>query len=462
MFKRYKILIVLILLSVKVAAQTLSLPEAIATATNQYGMVKAKQNYTKAAGETLKQTRREYLPNLVLSAQQSYGTINGQNGPAYGFGGYGVASSGLPLDHQNWNAAFGALYLANINWEFFTFGRYRERINLAKADVARNQADYNQELFQHQVRVAAAYLNLLASQRLVRSQQKNLDRAQVFLTTSGARVKNGLNPGVDSTLAAAEVSRARIELNRTFDLVKEQNNRLAFLMGSDVREFQLDTSLVAKIPKNILTLESPSDTVNPIRKFYKSRIDFSDRQVRLWRKNYYPSFSLFGVFQTRASGFDSAYAQDQTAFSHDYIDGISPDRQNYLVGVGVTWNLTNIFRASKQVASQKFISEGLKNEYEVIDVQLRTQADAADAKIRYAMDNFNEAPKQVDAAKQAYLQRTTLYKNGLTTLTDVTQALYVLNRAETDRDVIYTNVWQSLLLKAAATGDFNLFLTEFQ
>jgi hypothetical protein len=44
---------------------------------------------------------------------------------------------------------------------------------------------------------------------------------------------------------------------------------------------------------------------------------------------------------------------------------------------------------------------------------------------------------------------------------DVTQTLYTLNRAEIDRDIIYTNVWQSLLMKAAATGDFELFINEF-
>ena len=76
------------------------------------------------------------------------------------------------------------------------------------------------------------------------------------------------------------------------------------------------------------------------------------------------------------------------------------------------------------------------------------------------MNNYAEAPRQVKAAEQAYLQRTTLYKNGLTNLVDVTQALYTLNRAETDRDVIYTNVWQALLLKSAATGDFNLIMNE--
>lgn len=459
--KQVFILFISFLFPMAISSQVLTLPEAIRTGVENYGAVKAKGNYVKASEETVKQTRRDYLPNLVVSAQQDYGTVNGQNGPLYGYGGFGVASSGLPLPEQNWNSAFGALYLANINWEFFTFGRYRQRTNLAKADAQRNKFDLEQETFQHQVRIAAAYLNLLASQRLQRSQEKNLSRSQVFLNTAAARVKNGLLPGVDSTLASAEVSRAKIDLNRAKDLVKEQNNRLVTLLGTEVRDFALDTSLVARIPKNVLTLETPADTINPILKYYKSRVEFSNTQVKLFRTGYYPSFSLFGIFQTRASGFDASYAADQTAFNRNYIDGISPDRQNYLVGIGVNWNLTNIFRASKQVASQKFISQGLQEEYKMIDQQLKTQSDAADAKIRYAMDNYAEAPLQVKAAQQAYLQKTTLYKNGLTNLIDVTQALYTLNRAETDRDVIYTNVWQSLLLKAASTGDFNLFLNEF-
>ncbi len=46
-------------------------------------------------------------------------------------------------------------------------------------------------------------------------------------------------------------------------------------------------------------------------------------------------------------------------------------------------------------------------------------------------------------------------------MVDVTQALYTLNRAETDRAITYNNVWQALLLKAAASGDFALFFNEF-
>lgn len=455
-----RILLLLLFFAVQGYSQNLSLKDAIDTGMANYGLVKAKGKYAEAAKETVKQTRRDYLPNLNLSAQQDYGTVNGQNGPLYGFGGLGVASSGLPLPEQNWNAAFGALYLANVNWDFFTFGRMKQRITLAKADAERQAKDYEQEQFQQKVRIAGAYLNLLASQRLVISQQKNLDRTQVILNNAAVRVKNGLLPGVDSTLASAEVSRAKISLNQLKEQVKLQNAELVRLMGVEPKDFAADTTLVARVPKAAVTGEELSEENNPIRLFYKSRINYSSQQEKLFRREYWPTMSLFGVFQTRASGFNSNYATDQTSFTQNYGDGISPTRQNYLVGVGITWNLTTIARSSKKVSAQKLISEGLEEEYKAVDTQLKAQLDAANARFGFALQNYTEAPRQVRAAQQAYLQRTTLYKNGLTNLVDVTQALYTLNRAETDRDVIYTNVWQALLMKAAASGDINLFINE--
>lgn len=455
-----KIMLLFLLPLLHSYGQSLSLRDAIDTGMANYGLVKAKEKYAQASKETVKQVQRDYLPNLNLSAQQDYGTVNGQNGPLYGFGGLGVASSGLPLAEQNWNAAFGALYLVNVNWDFFTFGRTKQRINVAKVDAERQQKDFEQEQFQQKVRIAGAYLNLLASQRLVISQQKNLSRTEVVQRNAAIRVKNGLLPGVDSTLASAEVSRAKISLNQLKEQVKMQNAELVRLLGVDPKDFAADTTMVARIPKAILTDVSVSAEGNPILQFYKSRVDVSNQQQKAFSREYWPTFSLFGVFQTRASGFRSNYASDQTAFTQNYIDGISPNRQNYLAGVGVTWNLTIIARSSKKVSAQKLITEGLQEEYKAVDTQLKAQLDAANARIGFAMNNYAEAPRQVKAAEQAYLQRTTLYKNGLTNLVDVTQALYTLNRAETDRDVIYTNVWQALLLKSAASGDFNLFMNE--
>ncbi|MET0465828.1 MAG: TolC family protein [Chitinophagaceae bacterium] len=442
-------------------AQTLSLREAVDTAMARYGIIQAKGNYVKAGEERVIQSKREYLPNLNFSAQQVYGTVNGQNGPLYGFGGLGVASSGLPLPDQNWNAAFGALYLANINWEFFSFGRAKERINVARRSLHVNETDLDQEKFQHRVRVAGAYLNLLVAQRLKRIQEKNLERAMIVKRTATARAANGLLAGVDSSLANAEVSAARIALTNADNLVREQANQLSVLTALPTQDYVLDTTFINKLPMALADSVGLQEQLHPILQYYQSRIDLSNRQVILNRKQYYPTFSFFSVYQTRASGFSSNYAVDQSAFSHNYIDGIKPTRSNYLLGIGVQWNMTTLLRTRPAIKAQEFTSKGLQEEYNQVKQQLDAQVSLADVRIKNALSNYKEVPNQLKSASDAYLQKTTLYNNGLTNIVDVTQALYALNRAETDRDVSYSNVWQALLLKAAATGNWDIFINEF-
>jgi outer membrane protein TolC len=443
-------------------SQTLPLKEAIEVGIANYGIVKAKNNYAQASKEAIEQAKREYLPNLNLSAQQDYGTVNGQNGPLYGLGGLGVASSGLPLKEQNWNASFGALYLVNVNWEFFTFGRIKQRVSVAKAESERYQKDYEQELFQHKVRIASAYLNLLVSQRLQISQEKNLHRAEVFYHNIATRAKNGLLPGVDSTSALAEVSKARITLIQVNEQIKVQNNELVTLLGQQPQDYVTDTTIISKAPLAVTAAQATTGGINhPTKQYFQSRISQSIQQEKLFQKEYYPSFTLFGVYQTRASGFNSVYTTDQTSFSSKYFDGVNPSRQNYLLGAGLVWNLTSIARSSKKLSFQRFTTKGLEDEFKAIDVELNAREDAANARIEYALQNFKEAPIQVTAAQQAYIQRLALYQSGLTILTDLTSALFTLNRAETDRDIAFANVWQALLMKAAATGNFDLFINEF-
>jgi len=447
-----------------VTAQALSLKDAVQTALNNYGTIRAKANYVKASQANVTEAKREYLPDLNISAQQDYGTINGQNGPLYGYKGLSVASSGPALAKQNWNAAFGALYLTNVNWDFFTFGRAREKTRVAQTLLARDQKDLIQERFQQSIRVSAAYLNLLAAQKLALSQQNNLDRAQALQTVVTARAKSGLNPGVDSSLANAEVSNARIALTNAIEFQQEQANQLAILMGVPPADFVLDSVFVSRIP-TALSMD-PGQALalasHPLLKYYQERINVSNEQAKYLKTFNYPTFSLFGVLQDRGSGFDYNYGtQFPDAYTGNYLKGVSFGRGNYLLGLGMVWNLASPLRVHQQVASQNFISAGLKEEYGLVDQQLKAQLVLSGTKIKNALDNYREAPIQVKAAADAYLQKTVLYKNGLSTIVDVTTALFTLNRAETDRDIANNNVWQALLYKAAASGDFGLFINEF-
>ncbi len=460
--KYFPLIILFLMMGQRVCSQVLTLKEAVNSALTNYGTVKAKSNYLKASQASAKEASSEYLPNLNLAAQQAYGTANGQFGPVIALGG-GVASSGPPFLSQNWNSAFGGLYLANISWDFFTFGRVRENINVAQAEVVRDANDLDQEKFQLEVRVSGAYLSLLAAQRLKLSEEKNLERADTFRLVVLSRTKNGLNPGVDSSQANAEVSSARIALTNAINYEAEQASQLAQLLGIPYQQFLLDTVFITRIPTSIYVSIQNNGEQHPILKYYQSRIDVSLQQEKYFDRFKYPVFSLMGVLQSRGTGFDASYSQVYPdAFTHGYWDGIKPSNSNYLLGIGVVWNLTNPIRVHQKVAAQEWTSKGLQNEYELVSQQIKTQLALADQKIKYSIDNYREAPIQMKAATDAYTQKTVLYRNGLANIVDVTQALYVLNRAETDRDISNNNVWQALLLKAAAAGDFGLFENEIQ
>ncbi|MBS1661341.1 MAG: TolC family protein [Bacteroidetes bacterium] len=444
-------------------AQVLTLKQAVQNALTNYGTIRAKANYVKASQANVKETKREYLPDVNFAVQHDYGTVNSVFGPLGANKVPGTASSGPVLPSQNWNAAFGALYLTNVNWDFFQFGRAKERTKVAQTILNRDQTDLDQEKFQQSIRVSAAYLNLLAAQKLAISQQRNLERALTFQTVVTARAKSGLNPGVDSSLANAEVSNARIALTNAIDFQQTQANQLAQLMQVPAQpDFSLDSLFVSKIPSSLSAASAQPLTNHPLLKFFQERIDVSNEQAKFIKTASYPVFSLFGTFQDRGTGFGNNYsAQNLSAYTSSYLKGVSFGSANYLIGLGVTWNLTSTARVRQQVATQQFISEGLKEEYGLINQQLQAQLVLSETRIKNALDNYREAPIQVKAASDAYTQKETLYRNGLATIVDVTTALFTLNRAETDRDIAFNNVWQALLFKAASSGDFGLFFNEF-
>lgn len=441
--------------------KVLTMKEAIQTALDNYGTIKAKASQLNASKAYLKETRSEYLPDFNISAQQDYGTINGQNGPLYGYRGLNSAASGPALNNQNWNSAFGALYLGNINWDFFTFGRAKEKIKVQQNIVNLNETDLAQEQFQHEVRVAGAYLNLLAAQRLTKSQENNLSRAQELTRVVVARVKNGLNAGVDSSLANAEVSNAKIALTRAQDVEQEQANILAQYLGVPAQSFTLDSVFISAAPKSVTQAPALAVQNHPLLKFYENRIGVSDEQAKYYKTFAYPTFSLFGVMQGRGSGFKYDYGTNTSDYTHSYGAGVDPTRYNYLFGIGMIWNLTNPLRVKYQVQSQKYTSLQYKDEYDVVSQRLIAQQSLAETRISNALKNYREAPVQVKAATDAYIQKNALYKNSLSNIVDLTTALFTLNRAETDRDIAYNNVWQAMLYKAAATGDFGIFINNF-
>jgi len=440
----------------------LLLSEAIKTGLTNYQSIAAKRNLIKSSQALVRNTKNEYLPNVVASLQQDYGTVNGQFGPFSAYGAAGVASAGPVYNSQVWNAGFGASYILNTNWEVFTFGRLTSKINLSQAQVKRDSADYVQEEFIQSVKISGTYLDLLIARKLVENANANLNRAISIQKTVLARTLSGLNAGVDSSIANSEVSGARLSLINAQDYELQVRNQLAQLLNANPSTlFTLDSNYFKKIPAEFQTANNITE--NPQVKYYQALIDQSNKTTDYIRKSVLPGVNLFGIFQSRGSGFGYDYnPANSNSYSKSYTDGINPVRSNYAAGVSLAWNILSIKKIKEQATAQKYITEAYRNQYDLVSTQLKDQLVLADQRIDNSLLSFKEVPVQYKAASDAYLQKSVLYKNGLTNIVDLQQALYAMNKAETDLGVAYIRVWQSLLLKAAASGDFDLFLRQVQ
>ena len=440
----------------------LTLQKALDIALSKQQILKAKDNYSKASAEGITAAKRDGLPDFVLSTQQAYGTINGLNGLASGLPGLTTITAGPVAAKQNWNAAFGAFYSSNIDWNIFSFGLQKAHVAEAKGIYEMDAADLEQEKFQQKVRVAGAYLNLLSAQRLRYSMEVNLSRVSQLRDVILVRTENGLNAGVDSAIANSELSKARMAVTDAINYEQNQASNLAIQLGINNQSFSLDSIYVNQIPARLPAQPVDDISNHPELKFLSARVKTSDLSASFISKTSLPKVSLFGVLQDRGSGYGSGYnPNDPSSFSQSYLNGVAPARGNYLIGVGVTWNLSDLGRAASRVKSQHYISDGLTNEYHYLENNLSNQLKEGNKQLVNSLQKYREAPIQLKAASDAYEQKKTLYSNGLTTIVDVTQTLYNLNLAETDKDISSAAVWQSLLYMAASSGNFNLFINQF-
>ena len=445
----------------QVPDSVLPLRSALRIALVNYDRIKTKLDLVHASAMEVQAAKQDGLPDLTVGTETAYGTLDGMNGLSSGEPGLTSLTSGPVAVTQNWNAAFGALYLTNINWNLFSFGLQRSHVAAAAGQYRQDEQDLAQEQFQQQVRVAGAYLSLLAAQRVRIAMEENLRRAMQLREVILERTVNGLNPGVDSSIANTEVSNARLSLIDARNYEQAQDNQLCIQMGVSPQTLSIDTSFSLRPPGNLLN-DAPADvSANPTLQFLASRVSTSDLQATYLRKTGLPRVSLFAVGQDRGSGFGTNYANDPADYSNNFLHGIQPVRANYLAGISVAWDITNFSRSRSRSSAQRFRSMAFQDEYDLEQNKLTDQLALSDQQIANAMAKYNETPVQLKSARDAYMQKEALYENGLNNIVDVTQTLYLLNRAEIDRDVACNAVWQAVLFKAGTAGDLNLFLQQF-
>ena len=433
--------------------KTIGLKDALKLAETNYPEIRAKKLYSKAYEKSVSATKLEYLPSVKLHAQMDYATANSLAGAYFPLG-VVVPISGAINPAGNSTPVYGNIGMAYLEWTPITFGQHAAKVQLANAELQTANADYDNEKFQQLLKVTAAYIDFLTIYKLRISQEKYLTRALAIQKVVHATVINGLKPGVDSSFANAEVSKAKLSL---MDYQKSENdaqNQLANLIGANSNDFIPDTlSLTQNIPA---ILNTPVDEKNnPELKLFESRENMGISSEKYIRRSYMPKISVLGGAWERGSGLSPDKNSEN---DYSFAGGNAYTRYNYAVGLALTFTISDFPRINALAASEHFRTEGYREEYEGAKQELQNQLTLADKNINLAILQSKEVPVQLTAANAGYTQKLVMYNNGLTDIADLAQALYNLNRAETDAAISTNNIWKALLYKANATGDLSIFL----
>ena len=178
-------------------------------------------------------------------------------------------------------------------------------------------------------------------------------------------------------------------------------------------------------------------------------------------KKYLPHIGLNATYWLRSSGISP------TGTFSDNI-GINPglampySRYNYLVGLSATYNIFDLKHRHDIVAENKYKADAKQYAIKASASYLNSLLEQTNSALGITSNKLIEIPIQQASAQQAYEQQIALYKSGLNTLIDVTNAQFALLQAETNFVITQTELLQLLYMRASLNGASDLFLKNFK
>jgi outer membrane protein TolC len=444
-YKKYGCLLLLLFCTVIARAQQPATPLSLKTLLNQVNE-KAPSLLADSAAINVKlsqatEVRNNWLPNLKLNYQADVGTNNNTAGPYFGFGVVPSNSSGVRAQ-SNTSAALVNLGIAALDWEVYNFGAYAAQNKVAGSDVAVQQNQFQRSKYQLETYAIGGYLQLLWLQDNLKIQQRNIERNEQIGRSILSLTKSGVRPGVDTSIAQAELSKARLNYIELEDQFKQAQLQLSAVSALPYQSIVPDSLVQAKLIQAVIPGLNNADTANhPLINYYRSVVQNSREREDLVRKQYNPKVLVEGAAWGRGSSIEN----DKFGA---LANGWGFDRDNYLVGVGISYNLFNLRRKQLELRTQKTVTDYAIKTLDEQKSLLELSINQADASLNTARERLLEIPNQLKAANAGYRQKLSLYKSGLTDIIELNAALNILYRAETDYAQARSTYIKALFQKA--------------
>jgi len=434
--------------------QTISLREVLTLIETGQPRLRAYKEQAAAAGDNIDLARNTLVPTLTGGYQAGYATDNNITGMSYP--GLLMPLSGPVAARSSSTMVPGTALAAFLQWTPITFGQRDAAFEKARAQYKLSATAYDNALFQQRYTGILTYISIVYLQRLLNTQQANIDRTNTGLQQSLVLAKQGLRPGLDTVQFQSLMAQATMEHLNTQRLYTLQVLELCRLTGLPNRAEDLrftDTLLALRLPNTPDT--TGAYTQNPTYLYLQAQVALGAANLKDVQTGWRPKLDFWANAYSRGSGIDANGIVNKSA-------GWELSRTNLGAGIQLSLPILQFAKVSIQKRQYHHLLKADQDQLAQVDLDLKRQAEAAESNYRQTLLVAHEAPVQTRAARLSYQGLQLSYNSGLVDFTRLTQGQYQLLNAEMTEADANLQVWRALLDIGVAKGNLNLFTDQLK
>lgn len=379
--------------------QTISITNAVTLAVENSDETKLANTKITSAENELNVTKNHQYPDVKLSGQYMYLTnadVNFKlNSAGSDTGSAGSESQGMPNINQ--------LLIGQANATLPLFSGFKLKNSIKASENMYQAAVFNakSDTEQLSLKVINNYLNLYKANETVTLVEESLKSAHQRVLDFTAMEQNGLLARNDLLKAQLQESKIKLTLEETIKNKNILNYQLAILLklpeGTEIQTLAPDYGIPAETSITNNTERSDLEAL----KFQELA---TEQNIKIAKSKYFPSIALTGGY-------------------------IAMDLQNALTvsnamtfGVGVSYNLSDIFKAKSDVKLAQSKTEEMQYHINMMEDHIKVEIENAKQNYNLALTNYNVYTDSETQAIENYRIVKDKYDNGLVDTNDLLEA----------------------------------------
>lgn len=416
---------------------------------DKYPMLTEKQARIEEFEYRKKELKTAALPQVQLQLQNSFGTFAGTNGAFFPIPGVFNVNGNVekkPGASGNTMNTFGSVLL---DWKISQFGKQQKMVEAAGFEVREAQSNYEASLLSLRAKMTRTYLNVLYAQSGLSWADKNVSRVKEIFDLSSSLAEAGLKPGADTALAAAAYLQAMsLQEEWKGKYAEGQDNLKEFVPGlSGMPILPLEIYRNIRLPDQ--SLDSVS-TSHPFLQVLDQRFKYQQSQKKVLARKQLPSIALLAGLSARGTGISRDGRVHQ-----DFASGFDNSSRNYLIGLGLSWNLTGLYTGSLEKKRAQKQVDVVQSQYQLQKLQMNTALQAISSRIAAQVKQVAKTKTALKKTLNAYDLYLSRYEAGLINLTELLQIQALLQQVENSDLELCQELWNQLNTKAELSGDYS-------